>query len=175
VTKYRSDAGCEIGFLTRAELHAELQQYRQEADAQAQAAMRGIKYMRIPRLYGTPANGTVRLGEALAGQTQTGPNEVGPKEGYLWSVRYLGCNGLTTGTSPDLLNIYRNGVMGGQAPWWQLNGNNFAVTFGRAEMVLLGGEKLVAASLGSMTATSQVSLYGDVIEVPAEMIGKLVL
>jgi hypothetical protein len=178
MAKVRLDIGAEVDFLTRDELAGELKKYRAEADAQAQGAMRGIKYLRMPRAYATPVSGTVRLGEnfSAAGvpQVYTGP-VIGPAEGYVWSVRLLACSGLGTGASPDILNIYRNGVSGGLMPIWQLNGNSFGYTFGRAEMVLLGGERLIAASVGSMMATGQVGLYGDAIEVPSEMIGKLVL
>ena len=125
----------------------------------------------------TPASGTVVLGEAWSanGTVQLYSGQVmGPNEGYVWSIRHLACNGLATGGSPDELNIYWNGHMGGQQPVWQLNGNNFAYTFGRGEMVLRGGEKLIAQSVGSMTSTNQVTLYGSAIEVPSELIGKLV-
>lgn len=169
--KARFDIGAEVDTLTRGELREELARYRAEADAQAQGAMRGIKYFRLPRLYATPASGTVILGEAWAGQPYTG-QLLGPNEGYIWSVRRLACNGLGTGNSPDLLNIYRNGHS--TDPVWQLNGNSWAYTFGKTEMILLPGERLIAASLGSMTATVQVTLTGDAIEVPAQMIGKLV-
>lgn len=176
--RVKLDIGAEVDFLTRDELRGELDKYRAEQDAREQGAVRGIKYMRIPRLYATPASGTVRLGEAWSanGTVQTYTGQIaGPNEGYIWSIRHLACNGLGTGSSPDELNIYNTGFMGGQEPVWQLNGNNFGYTFGRAEMVLLGGERLIAQSVGSMTSTNQVMLYGAAIEVPSEMLGKLVL
>ena len=58
---------------------------------------------------------------------------------------------------------------------WQLNGNNYGYTFGPTEMLLLPGESLMAASLGSLVSTTQVTLSGDAIEVPQAMIGKLVI
>lgn len=174
--RVKLDVGATIDTLNRDELRAELEKYRAEGDAQAQGAMRGIKYFRLPRLYATPANGTIVLGEAWSalgtGQPYTGQS-AGPNEGYVWSIRRLACNGLGTGATPDELNIYRSGHS--SDPVWQLNGNNWAYTFGRTEMVLLGGEKLIAQSVGSMTGTGQVTLTGDAIEVPAEMMGKLVL
>ncbi len=111
------------------------------------------------------------LGQSWAGQSYTG-QIIKPNEGYVWSIRRLSANGLGTGTSPDILNIYRNGTNG--VPVWQLNGNNFGYTFGPAEMLLLPGENLIAASLGSLVSTSQISLAGDAIEVPQEMLGRLV-
>lgn len=129
-------------------------------------AIQGVKYFRLPALYATPAAGTVVLG-TVAGQF-TGPNS-----GYAWSIRRLTANGLGTGTSPDLLNIYRSGTQGN--PVWQLNGNNWGYSFGPTEMLLLPGEQLMAASLGSLVSTQQITLTGDAIEVPQAMIGKLVV
>jgi hypothetical protein len=136
------------------------------------AALEGIKYFRLPTLYATPASGTVVLGQSWSGQSYTG-QIIGPNQGFVWSIRRLSANGLGTGTSPDILNIYRNGT--GVAPCWQLNGNNWGYSFGPTEMLLLPGENLIAASLGSLVATVQVTLTGDAIEVPQAMIGKLVL
>src|ERR1700677_298042 len=129
-------------------------------------ALSGIKYFRMPALYATPASGTVVLG-TVSGQF------TGPHSGYVWSIRRLSAYGLGTGTSPDILNIYRNGT--GVAPCWQLNGHNWGYSFGPAEMLLLPGENIVAASLGSMTSTVQISLTGDVVEVPQAMFGRLVV
>ena len=135
------------------------------------AALEGIKYFRMPTMYATPASGTVVLGQSWSGQNYTG-QIIKPNEGFVWSIRRLSCNGLGTGTTPDILNIYRNGT--GVAPCWQLNGNNWGYSFGPTELLLMPGEKLIAASLGSLVATVQVTLTGDAIEVPFAMIGKLV-
>jgi len=124
----------------------------------------GVKYFRLPTLYATPASGTVVLG---TGQPAS------PNQGYVWSIRRLAANGLGTGTSPDILNIYRNGTQGN--PVWQLNGNNWGYSFGPTEMLLLPGESLMASSLGSLVNTGQITLSGDAIEVPQAMIGKLVV
>ena len=171
MAKVRIDVGAEIDTLTKGELDDSLRQYRQQGDAAAQGAVRGIKYFRLPRLYATPASGTVVLGEAWAGQSYT-DQFLGPNEGYVWAIRRLACNGLNTGQSPDLLNIYRNGWH--SDPVWQLNGNNFCYTFGNPDMILLAGERLIARSVGSMVSTAQITVTGDAIEVPSEMIGKLV-
>jgi hypothetical protein len=136
------------------------------------AALEGVKYFRLPTIYATPSAGTVVLGQSWAGQSYTG-QIIKPNEGFVWSIRRLACNGLGTGNSPDILNIYRNGT--GIAPVWQLNGNNWGYSFGPTEMMLLPGESLVAASLGSLVSTSQITLTGDALEVPFAMIGKLVL
>jgi hypothetical protein len=145
---------------------------KENRDEENRAALEGIKYFRLPTLYATPASGTVVLGQSWAGQSYTG-QIIGPNSGFAWSVRRLSANGLGTGNSPDILNVYRNGTQGN--PVWQLNGNNWGYSFGPAELLLLPGELLVAASLGSMTSTQQITLTGDAIEVPFAMIGKLVV
>ena len=175
--KVKLDIGAEIDTLTKGELADELKKYRAEGDAIEQGRLRGIKYMRIPRLYATPASGTVRLGEAWSangtGQPYTG-QICGPNEGYVWAFRHLACNGLGTGSTPDELNLYNSGFMGGQEPVWQFNGNNYAYTFSNVQLLLFGGERIIAQSVGSITSTLQISLYGAAVEVPAEQIGKLV-
>lgn len=130
---------------------------RQEA-----AAVRGIKYFRLPFMYATPSGSAVTLG-------LTQPT-AGPAQGFAWSIRRLAAGGLTTGGSPDVLNIYRNGTA--TPVVWQLNGNNFAYTFGKMELILLPGETLIANGT-AITATGQITLSGDAVEVPAEMLGKL--
>ena len=81
---------------------------------------------------------------SVASKDSLGVPEMTP---VCWSIRRLACSGLGTGTSPDVLNIYRNGT--GQPAIWQLNGNNWGYSFGPTEMLLLPGEQLVAASVGS--------------------------
>ena len=162
------DISGAVGFLTKGDLDDSLHAYREESELEL---ARGLKYFRLPRLYAVPSGGTVRLGEAWAGQPYTG-QVTGPREGYAWSIRRLAASGLGTGTSPDILNVYRNGVS--LEPFWQLNGNNWGYTFGRTEMLLLGGERLMAQSVGSLVSTVQITLTGDAVEVPAEMIGRLV-
>jgi hypothetical protein len=141
-------------------------------DEENRAALEGIKYFRLPTLYATPAAGTVVLGQSWAGQSYTG-QIISPNQGFVWSIRRLSVNGLGTGSTPDILNVYRNGT--GIAPCWQLNGNNWGYSFGPTELLLLPGESLVMASLGSLVATSQITVTGDAIEVPQAMLGKLVL
>ena len=165
MAKVKLDIGATIDTLSKSELDDSLAKYRQQADAYSQGAMRGFKYIRMGRLYATPTTGTVVIG--------TGYPNMAPDSGYVWSVRRLSATGLGTGNAPDILNIYRNET--NTDPVWQLNGNNWCYTFGKSEFLLLSGEFLMAKSLGSMTSTSQITLSADVVEVPAEMIGKLIV
>ena len=170
MSKVKLDVGATVDFLNKDELDGVLKKYHEQAELAERAKLSGIKWMRLPRLYATPASGTVLLGEAWPGNSYT-DQLVGPNQGYVWAIRRLACNGLGTGASPDLLNIYRNGHT--SDPIWQLNGNSFAYTFGKGEFLLYPDERLIARSVGSMTSTAQVTLTGDLVQVPSEMIGKL--
>ena len=170
--KQRLDVGVTVDFLNSQELGQELQKNQDRAEAMEREKLKGVKYTRLPRLYATPAAGTVVLGEAWIanGTVQLYTDQtIGPSSGYVMSVRRLACNGL--GTS-DTLNIYRNGIH--SDPVWQLSGSVFFTRFGKTELVLLPGENLVAAQGGSLVSTNQITLTGDAVQVPAEYIGKLI-
>jgi len=156
--------------LTRDELAEVL---REDREAMARAQVEGIKYFRIPQMFATPSGGTVMIGDNMLGVNTYKGQQVGPNAGFVWSIRRLTAAGLGTGTSPDLLNIYRSGMY--TNPIWQLNGNNWGYSFGPAEMMLLPGENLVAMSVGSLVSTAQIVLSGDGIEVPQAMLGRLVV
>jgi hypothetical protein len=153
--------GAQLETLTRGELSSELAAQTQEIYRQQ---ARGCKYMRL-----APAQATIASNAFSLDGTQT--SGLGPREGFVWTIRRLAVAGLTAGTTPDVVNIYRNSPTG--LPVWQLNGNNWGTTFGKCELLLLGGETLSIASLGTIAATGKVTLTGDLLEVPAEEIFKL--
>lgn len=158
--KFKIDFGTEIDLLTQGELDASLARH---GDALERSRVRGIRYRRLPLLQGVAAGGVLTLGA-------TTPT-VGPDSGFAWSLRRVVITGLTAGATPDVVNLYRNG--GGEQPVWQFNGNNFGYTFGRLELVIQGGETLVLVSAGTFAATGTITMSGELVEVPAEMLGKL--
>lgn len=129
---------------------------------------RGIKWMRMPIITGTPAGSALTLDESH------GAAIVGPEGGYAWSLLRIVVDGMTAGTTPDVLNMYRNSVGVGQPPLWQFNGNSFFATFPRLSMVLSGGDTLKFASVGTFAATGLIRVSGELLEIPAEMLWKLV-
>jgi len=135
-------------------------------DARELVQARGVKWMRLPELTGTASGSALNLDESH------GVPVVGPESGYAWSLRRIVVDGMTTGATPDVLNMYRNST--GGAPLWQFNGNNFGYTFGRLEMVLMSGDTLKFASVGTFAATGRIRVSGELVEVPAEMLWKLV-
>lgn len=156
------ELGASLDTLTRDELSEELA--RQTQDAYRQLA-RGVKYMRFGPVATTIASSAFSL-------DGTGHPQLGPREGFVWSIRRLLITGLTSSATPDVVNIYRNGPTG--IPVWQLNGNSFGVTFGKCEFLLLPGEALSIANSGTIAATGQVTISGDLVEAAAEEIFKLV-
>lgn len=152
--------GATIETLTQNELHHELAGVSQEFFRQFG---RGVKYLRFGPVAANVANSAFTI-DGSTGAT-------GPRSGFCWAIRRITVWGLATGSSPDLANLYRNANTG--IPVWQFNGNNFAYTFGKLELLLLPGETLSLASSGTITATGQVSISGDLLEVAAEEIAKI--
>jgi hypothetical protein len=170
-------AGVTIDLPTRDEVNAyiddALEAMRVAVDERdrERERLRGIKWLRLPPvLQGTAVGGVLSLGNTK-GQT------VGPRLGYAWALRRLVVDGLTAsatpGAAPDVVNLYRDSSTG-QAPLWQFNGNNFGYSFNNLEMTLLGGETLSMASVGTFAATGVVRLTGELVELPAEMIAKVI-
>lgn len=135
-------------------------------DERELVAARGFKWMRLPEITGTAS------GSALALDESHGSAIVGPESGYSWILTRVIVDGMTSGATPDVVNMYRNST--GMAPLWQFNGNDFGYTFSRFEMTLTGGDTLKFASVGTFAATGRIRVSGELIEVPAEMIWKLV-
>jgi hypothetical protein len=169
MARYRIGADLEFESLTPGELVHELDR----RDRHTMDALRAIKPRRLPPLFGKAAGGVLALGG------DSGGPQIGPSQGNIWMIRLLSINGLTFGTTPDVANIqfYGSGsgygVPGG-INWWQLNGNSFATGFGMFELWMEPGEYLAVASQGAFAATGQIVLVGSVIQVPAEMVAKLI-
>ena len=148
-------------------LHERIEEVRRaQAATQAQVmeALRGEKYVRLPLVTGTASGSALTMGGEAASAQQA------PAEGYVWSVRLIVIEGMTaSSTTPDIMNIRRG--TGGRI-LWQLNGNQFAQTFGRGEMILFPGETLAYSSVGTFAATGLITAHGMAENLPAEMIGK---
>ena len=156
--------GARIQIPDRHEIRKELSD---EIDARERRLARAFKWMRLPIYIGIPSGSAVTIDpKANGGQV------LGPDSGYAWSIRRIVIDGMTTGQTPDVINMYRNSVTS-QPPLWQFNGNNFGYTFSKLEMVLIGGDALYFASVGTFAATGLIRVSGELIEVPAEQLYKL--
>lgn len=165
--KVKLDFGQEIDLLTQ----AEVAQVLAKRDTAMRAELAGKKYRRMPPLTGKAVSGVLDIG----GESQAGWNgqPIGPDQGYVWAFRRLAVSGLTTGTTPDIVNLHRHGSGTGSVVW-QFNGNNFAYTFSFAEMVFLPGETIRITNVGTFAATGNIGLTGDLVQVPSERLGELV-
>lgn len=144
-----------LDLLTREELDAVMSKH---ADRFMRQRVRGDTFMRLPLVYGTAANGALNI-----------VSNVGPDGGYMWDISMLGISGLTAGATPDVVNM--SFVGSATLPWWQFNGNNFAYTFSRGQMVMFSGETITLQSVGTFNATGQIILFGAIrAQVPSEKI-----
>ena len=184
--KVKLDVGATVDFLNKDELDDALTKYQESAEATEYAKLRGIKYIRAPRIQGTVYNGTINgSSTAVAGTlyaTLGGP-PWGPTQGYAWSIRRIAVGGLAnanSGTSCDVVGIYRN--TNTAPPIAIVTANSPMVVFPNLGCLLQGGDSIVLGHIGSLAGSNN---YGtlvstgiaadfDVIEVPSELIGKLV-
>jgi hypothetical protein len=134
-----------------------------EAQTVQQTLLRGIKPLRLPLVTGTATASALTMGG------DSGEFLATPESGYVWSVRHLVIEGMTSGTTPDVMNVVRSGRI-----VWQLNGNQFCQTFGRGEILVNAGETLTYQSVGTFTSTAKIIAHGTADNLPAEMIGRLI-
>jgi hypothetical protein len=137
-----------------------------QSSSYIQELARGVKYLQVTLLSGT-ASSTFTLDGSSSNATQAGP-----RDGFIWTMKRMSISGLTDGANPDIVNLYRGSPDVG-VPVWQFNGNNFGYTFGKLDMALLPGQYYSLYGT-DIAATGTITLTADVIEVPAEMISKLV-
>ena len=183
--KVKLDVGATVDFLNKDELDDALSEYQKKAQAVEYEKLRGIKYIRAPRIQGTVYNGTINgagsgpvTGTLLA--TLGGP-PWGPLQGYSWSVRRVAVGGLANvnGTNPDVVGLYRN--TNTAPPMDQITSNKPTVTYPTLGFVLHGGDSILLGHIpnqinsntyGTLAAT-YIQADFDIIEVPTEMLGKL--
>jgi hypothetical protein len=148
-------------------IHAAIEHQRSQSEAQAitRERLRTIKPIRLPLVRGVASGSALTLGGDI--NTTAGQTPVGPDLGFAWSIRHLVIEGMTAGATPDVLNILRNNRI-----IWQLNGNVFAQTWGRGEIILNSGETLQYQSAGTFNSTAQIIVHGLAEQVAAEQIGK---
>jgi hypothetical protein len=158
----RLHAGAELHNMSPDEFRGILR----EQSAWERADLRAIKEgMRFPYSFqGTASGGVLQIGET---------QQFSPNEGYVWSIRRLVVNGLTAGTTPDIVNLYLNDAY--NQPEWQFNGNAFGYGFGRGELTMNSGHVLLFRSVGTFAATGTISIAGQYDEFPAEKAARMVV
>jgi hypothetical protein len=154
--------GSTVETLTPGELRNELAATSQEIFRQFG---RGVKYLRFGPLASSLSvggGGTLTIdGSSVQG--------LGPREGFVWTVRRITVAGLAAGATPDTALLYRNNP--GGIPVWKFDGTDPIQRFGKLEMMLLGGETL--SLVATVAGATQVTISGDVLEVAAEEVSKI--
>jgi hypothetical protein len=161
MARVKLDFGAEIDVLNKDELDRSMTAFEQrEAER-----WRAIKGMDLPQtVRGTASGSALTLGETTG-------LVMGPRPGYVWSVRRLVVTGLTSGATPDQVNLYKGTAAG--AIEWNFNGNNFGYTFGKGQITFRGGETFCLASVGTFNSTAEIILSGSIVEAPAELEAKV--
>jgi hypothetical protein len=157
LAKFTLKANAELDLLTQSELDESLRKWHDQETAR----LSGLKPVRLALVTGKAASSALTMGG------DTGAQLVTPESGYVWSIRHLVIEGMTAGTTPDVMNVVRNGRI-----VWQLNGNQFAQTWGRGEILLNAGETLQYVSVGTFNSTATIIAHGLATEVPAQLAGK---
>jgi hypothetical protein len=135
---------------------------QEESQAFLMEQARAVKAIRLPVEQAAGANPFSMGGDV-------GTLNVSPEQGFVWSLRHLVIEGLTAGATPDTVNIRRSSASGQLI--WQLNGNQFAQTWGRGEIILFAGETLFYQSVGAFVSVATIKAYGMAEQVPGEKIG----
>lgn len=192
MAKWKFGIGEFFETLTKNELDDSLSAYRKAAEAQQREQARGIKYMRLnPPVTGQAVGSKLAMGgDFITGTAASGGASPGgqagaptpqPRAGYCWAVRRAAVQGLTTGVTPDIVNLFRrqadanawvNGpatVSGGD---WQFTGNNFAYTFAWGQLVFWEGETPILVSQGTFSSVVPVTFRMDFEELPQPEIWK---
>ena len=178
--------------LTKDEMADTLAGHRAALNAAQREQARGIKYMRLnPPVTGQAVSSKLAMGgDFITGPTASGGSSIGgqsgaptpqPRPGYCWLVRRAAVQGLTNGTTPDIVNLFRrqsdaiawqagpSSVSGGD---WQFTGNNFAYSFAFGQLAFLEGETPILVSQGTFASTQLVTFRMDFEELPQEQIWK---
>lgn len=149
--------GGQVDMLNRAELEAAL---TKTTETWFQEQARGLSTARFDG-QGTVAAGAVTIPAAGS------PNKLGPKMGFAWTVQRVTASGLATG---DALSVYRNAstphnFLGVITPTASLH-------IGSKSIILRGDENLVITG-ASLTATGDIVINGEALEVPETDLFKL--
>lgn len=144
--KFKLQAGREIDVLTKDELKAGLTDntaswFKEEA--------RGFNTARFGPIVGTVSGAAVAI---------PGPGDptIGPDPGFVWAVQRITADGLSAN---DVINVYRNSLTTRVGEITQARGIR------RSDGILLRSNERLLFTGAALTATGDVSLNGDAIEV----------
>jgi hypothetical protein len=156
----------QIDLLTSGELKEAI---GHRLDSYVRDWVRGIKVIRLPVTYGETDSGGNILPVVIPG----------PESGYVWDVRRITVTGpgIYGGAGGVFVNLYRGNTAADNVDTnllANLTGQSGATIFPKLSVTLFPGEGLVISG-GNGGDSDPFYVTGQVTEVPAEMVGKLVL
>lgn len=160
--KFKLDFGAEIDLLTKDELAGALDSY---GDRRLAEYALGLKHFDLPVLLGTvPASGDLTLG-STGDPDQT---YCGPRQGFCWRVARVSVSGIS---STQTVNLYK-GDVGASRFVSVLSATSPAFLTSHGLLLKPGGHIVIDGS--GLTVGEQITVSGEAIEAPAELIYKLI-
>lgn len=149
--------------LTKDELAAAL---GHNLDNAVREAMRGIKPIRIGQAGTGTTDGTGAIAETIVPGSS-------PEQGYAWTVRRVSCGIGGTGK----IQLWWGGIGASSAPGHYIGTLDVATgftAFSRGAVILNNGEGIVVTATGLSVINAQFTIAIQALEVPSEMIGKII-
>lgn len=162
MAKFKLDFGADIELITKGEMADVLDKY---GDRRLAEYALGLKHFDIPVMLGTvAADGTITLGSS------GDPDQIhcGPRQGFCWRVCRVSVNGLT---GSQTVSLYK-GDPGASRFVTVLSATAPAFTSSHGLLLKPGGNVVVSGS--GLTTGAQVTVSGEAVEAPAELIYKLI-
>jgi hypothetical protein len=159
MSEVKIQAGVKFETTSPAELRALL---KEAHSGQMQELATGVKPMDFQ------ATGTIAGAAVTIPQPQNQQIKLGPGPGFLWLIERVSCFGLA---AADVLQVHKT-VTDGTAFVGNLPGSTGFLHIGSKGIKLQPGQFLVLTGAG-LTATGQLIVNGECIEVPAFMLAKL--
>jgi hypothetical protein len=159
MAKVKLQAGAEIDFLNKKEMHEELNAMMTSWVGEVS---RGDRYPRF-KMYGTIAGGQVSIGTEDA-------QLVGPDEGFCWSLRRLAIVGGSYAPATDSLGLYLGTDLN---PSSVIQPPSLAKynAYEAGEMVLMPGDQIVVA--GGVAGAGKMWVTGQVRELPIPLLYRM--
>lgn len=156
-------AGNPLDILTKQELESAM---ATKVDDVMREQLRGVKPIRVGQTGTGSTDGSGNIAETLV------PG-VRPREGYVWTVRRVSCGIGGTGK----IQLWWGETGASSNPGHFIGLLDVAVgfvTFSRGAFLLNNGESLAVTATGLSALNSQFTIAVQALEVPSEMVGKIV-
>lgn len=150
MANYKLGAGTSVDLLNRKELSEELD--KQTRDWYQERA-RGLTT--------TTFNSVQTVASSAVSIPSNSEPIIGPRPGFAWAVQRIAVQGLTTN---DIIKVYKNIVTDVRFVD-QMTFTKNAIYPGSKGLLLHGGDKLIFVG-ASLTATGDISVNGETIELP---------